>query len=329
MNIFITGGTGFIGGALISRLRKCKHNVIALVRSEEKTKRLEGFGVNCIMGDLFKLNSLKDELKNIDAIIHCAALVTDWNPYEDYVNTNIVGTENILILAKELEIKSFIHLSTVDVFGDYNMGIITDFAPYRKTGIPYVDTKIDAERIALEYYENYKVPITIIRPTWVFGPGDFQFFPEIVKNLLRGRLVYIGNKNIPINLVYIENLVDAILLAMENSSSIGKGFIISDFRVTWEKIINILCIHYKKKEPTITLPYNIALLLTYIFETSYRIFRIKNRPLLTKFVVKLLGKEIKCSVERARKELGYKTKIQFEEAMRNTLQWLDSLNLTP
>jgi len=196
MNILVTGGTGFVGENLTKKLLNKSNKLRCLVRKSSITENLQKFGVEIIEGDISNYNSLDKATKNIDIVYHCAALVTDWAPINEFVRINLDGTRNLIEESIKNKVKKFIYISSNDAiwsFNDHND--LTEEHPYPINYLhPYCKTKAEAEKIVLYFSKLKKINSIIIRPYLVWGPGDRVILPRIVQLALRGDLPIIGNR---------------------------------------------------------------------------------------------------------------------------------------
>ena len=330
MKVLITGATGFIGSHIVKALITKGHKVRALVRKSSDTSNIKGPRVELAYGDITDPESLVAAVKGMDAVIHLAAMVSDFGPYKDFVALNIDGVKNILDAAKDEGVSRFVHFSTNDVLGIHKGGVVVDDSfPYKKTGYPYPDTKIEGEKIVFDYYKKYGLPVTVIRPSWVYGPGDRTFVPEIVDILRSGVMIYFGDKKNTISLNYIDNLTDAVLMLLERPEATGEAFIANDDHpVTWEWLGKTLTDGLGLKVREITLPFGLTMCLAKFMEFFFKLFRMKSRPPLTTYVVNISGSNMIYSAKKMKDVLGYKSKVLPEEGMKRTIEWLSRQDLT-
>lgn len=236
-HMFITGATGFIGGRLAEMVFDRGTPIIALVRTWAQAARLARLPVEIIHGDILNIESLRQGMKGCDVVMHCAV---DWRG-GGKVNrrSSTQGTRNILQAARENSVQRVVFLSTVAVHGRaVQQETVNEEKPCPHTGDPYGDGKIDAERIALDYYRESGLPVTILRPTIVYGPFGRSFTAGTVLAIREGRMVLVDGGRGICNCLYVDNLVDAMLLSAEHPDAPGQVFHISDASpVTWKEFI--------------------------------------------------------------------------------------------
>ncbi len=323
MKNLITGATGFIGSHIAERLIREGEDVTALVRRTSNTEFLKSIGVRLSYGDINDFDSLKAVMKGMDRVYHSAAIVDEWISLKEAYHINVEGTRNLLECAKEENIKRFIHISSLAVLGMMDHCRTKRDAPYHKSGDSYVDTKIDAEKLVLEYYKNFNLPVTVIRPGFVFGPREKKLIPRLLEKLNQNRLMFIGSGKNKIDVVYIDNLIDAILLAGKNHSCIGQTYnVTNDSGMTLENFIFKITDIWHLKRPSKHVPKPVAYLVCNLLATWATIIKSKKPPYITKTRIKFLSLSLDFDISETRKELGYSPLVDIEEGLRRTKQWL-------
>ena len=221
----VTGATGFIGGRVCERLVQAgASDVRALVHSPHRAARIARLPIRLFPGSLLDPSSLKTAVEGTTCIVHCGLA---------HARGIYKGTENLLQAAKANGNKKFVHMSTAAVYGlTPPPGSEVESAALKKTGDNYCDNKARAERIVLQYARK-GVPAVILRPSIVYGPysaWNLRPIPE----LREGRAVLIDGGIGACNTTYVDNLVDAIFLALENDRANGQAFFITDGeKITW------------------------------------------------------------------------------------------------
>ena len=183
MRSLVTGATGFVGSHIAERLVKEGEEVVALVRRTSNTKFLSSIGVKFAYGDINDLESVKKAMSGIEIVYHSAALADEWISAKEARRVNVEGTRNLLDAAKEAKVKRFVFISSLAVLGMRDHHGTPADAPYHKTGDNYIDTKIDSEQLVMDYYKKYGLPVTVVRPGFVFGPRDNKLIPRLSDRL--------------------------------------------------------------------------------------------------------------------------------------------------
>lgn len=324
MKNLITGATGFIGSHIAERLMGEGEDVTALVRRTSNTEFLNTIGVRLIYGDINDFDSLKTAMKGMDSVYHSAAIADEWISQKEAYRVNVEGTKNLLECAKQENIKRFIYISSLAVLGMKDHYKDNENAPYYKSGDSYIDTKIDAEKLVLEYHRNFNLPVTIIRPGFVFGPRDKKLIPRILDNLNKNKFMFVGNGKNKIDVVYIDNLIDAILLAGKNPSCISQTYnVTNDSGMNLEDFIFKITDIWQIRRPSKHVPRPVAYLVCSMLGTWASIIKSKKPPYITKTRIKFLSLNLDFDVSKMRRELGYSPTVDIEEGLRRTKQWLN------
>lgn len=317
-----------MGRSLISLLIQKGDKVKILVRPASQSKINSPF-IEKIIGDIRDKKTFENALSGVDKIYHLAGVVTDWAPKSLYENVHILGTKNILEAAIANKVKKFVHISTVDVLDYEHHPCVDEATGYTFSKVPYRHTKVQAEKLILNSKTD-DLNFVIIRPSWIYGPGDTTFFPEIAYQIKKGRMMFIGSPKNFVPLVYSDNLSNAIIKAGEIKCANGEAFLISDGEITWEKLVEYISagIGIKEKQFLACMSYTVAYFLAIIIEMTAKTTKKKERPLLTRAVVEMTGRSIKVNTEKARKILGYLPNISLEYGIQKSIQWLknESIN---
>jgi len=328
MKACVTGATGFIGGNLVKALLAKKHTVKALVLPHDPMiPQLKKHNVEVIQGDIRDLESVKKAVKGCDVVFHCAAVVTDWAPQKLFEEVTVGGAKNVCEAAVRAKVKRVVDISTNDVFGLREDVVMDESFPLEPWGEPYPDYKIKAEEVMWRYHREQKLPVTMVYPCWVYGPGDQTFVPLLADAIIKRELIF-WRKDVLVWPTYVENLVDLLLLIAVDKRAVGNGYLVHDGQsVTLQKFCEGIAQALGVKPVTTHIPYWTAYTAAIIMETLWKILKIKKRPLLTTYTVKNLGSRLKFSIDKTRRELGWKPKIPFEEGFQRTMQWLQTLDI--
>jgi nucleoside-diphosphate-sugar epimerase len=232
--ILVTGATGFIGGHITRRLLNQERVAVRiLVRDARRADELVKLGAEAVVGDLGDMASLERAVEGTAAVIHAAAQVSSIPKRETFVQTNRRGTENLLWAAASARVRRVVHMSSIAVFGMPAEGEITDRSPRGMSGDPYADSKYAAE-VAVERYSRERgLPVIILRPSAVYGPGSTHWSVIPLKRIKKGKLFLVEEGQGLVNYVYIDNLVDAVVLALQSDAAASDAFIVNDGAVTW------------------------------------------------------------------------------------------------
>ena len=322
MRVLVTGANGFVGAALCKRLIENGDTVRGLVRKTSDLSLLEDVPVDLVVGSLNDPDSLGKAVRDIDIIYHVAAAVTDWGTLAFFRQVNVEGSRNILDAAVRAKVKRLVLVSSVavqDFIGGQDMNEDTEKGP---TPFPYCRSKREAEELALDYHRSGKIEVSIIRPGDVYGPGDRVSLLKMAKMLEKGQMMHIGGGKVLGAFTYVENLVDGLVLAGTHSKAPGDVFIITDGeKVTWRRYFETLTSELALPKPRLSINWRITWLLAVILETVHRLFKLKSRPLVTRYLVAHLRRDFHFSIDKAQKVLGYRPRVSFDEAIHRTAVW--------
>ncbi len=324
--VLITGGTGFIGNSLVEANLRKKNKVRVLVLPGDPDEAiLKSKKVEVVYGDVRDYASLEKACKGMDIVFHCAAVVTDWAPRKLFDEVTIGGTENICRAALKAKVKRFVDMSTNDVFGMDEKNVMDETFPLRPWNEPYPDTKIAAERITWEYYKK-GLPVTMVYPCWVFGPGDKTFVPLIADAIVKRELIF-WRRDVIVWPTYIENLVDLLMLIAEDRRAVGNGYLVHDGEsITFQEFCTDIAKSLGVPPIKTHIPYFLAYVASWCMELVWKALKIKTRPLLTTYTVKNLGSRFRFSIAKAERELGWKPRIPFRKGFEKTMEWLKTLD---
>lgn len=318
----VTGATGLVGSHLVDALILRGENVRVLARPASQTQRLRQLGVDIRIGTLTDNATLMAAAKGVDRIFHCAALVSDWGLTEDFQQANVNGVRNMLAAATRAGVSKFIHLSTSDIYGFPGRPVYESERPSPR-GFPYTDSKIEGEALVWNHYRTVKLPVCVIRPATIYGPRSQLMVVDIIERLRRRRMFLIDNGEHIAGLLYVGNLVDALILAADSETAIGQAYNISDgTRVTWREYIDALADLAEVPRPTRSYSHDMAFTLATLWESYYRLLGRTNRPPMTRMLVEWMGTDQDFPIDKARRDLNYRPRVSFEQGIRNISDWL-------
>ena len=325
MKALVTGGGGFLGGAIIKLLLAKGVTVRSFSRGEYPG--LATSGVECFSGDLTDREAVAAACRGCDTVFHVAAKVGMWGSYRDFYDTNVNGTANLLAAAKAAGVSRFVFTSSPSVvFAGGDVEGWDESAPYPASfDSHYAKTKALAEQLALAANAP-QFSTVALRPHLIWGPGHDHLISEIVSRGRAGKLRRIGNFNKLVDTVYIDDAAMAHWLAAEKlspeSACAGKAYFISqgDPRPNWD-IINMILAAAGTGPVTKTTPYWLAAPAAAAMETAWRLAGIKSEPPLTRFVVQQLTTAHWFDISAARRDLGYAPGITIEQGMKRLEEW--------
>lgn len=316
MNVFVTGATGFIGKRVTARCLKEGHGVTALLLPDEPGTGLEGCTLR--RGDITRPETLAGAMDGADAVIHLAGAVGYGQTRKRCLAINRDGTKNVAAEAVRTGIRRFIHMSSVSVYGRKPDVPIDEDFPVRKIGDPYGDTKIDAELILTDLEHRNLLDLTIVRPTVIYGPGDVQFLPKLVENLKSGKARMIGSGANTVDLIHVNDVADFFMILLANSRAVGRTYNLSNpANPTWREMLNFVAIELGLPPVESAMPYTAAYLVAGLLEFIH-LFR-GAPPRLTRYSVRVVGRQYRYLTGRAAHELGYLPKVALFDGLGECL----------
>ena len=226
MKVALTGASGYTGGHILERLLARGDSVKALVREGSITPGLKSSGAEIVPGVLGSADDARRLVSGCDAVMHVAAVYrTAGHPDSDYREVNVLGTRNLLEAALDARVRRFVHTSTVGVHGDVKRPPAGEDAEIAPSDI-YQETKAEADAMAREFGRTHDIEVAIVRPGAIYGPGETRLL-KVFRGIARGRYAVVGSGKPHYHLVYIDDLVDGFLLALDRPEAAGETFIIA------------------------------------------------------------------------------------------------------
>lgn len=322
--ILVTGGGGFLGGAIVKRLVSEGESVRSF--SRRFYAALKHMGVEQIQGDLADLNAVTAACQDVEAVFHVAARPGVWGTYASFYEPNVVGTENVIHACKNCGVQRLIYTSSPSVvFDGCDMEGVDETIAYPETFHAfYPETKAIAEQRVLASAKN-DLPAMAIRPHLIWGPGDNHLVPRILQRAHRIRQV--GDGSNKVDTIYVDNAAYVHVLAerqlKRNPALSGRVYFVSQDEPIplWEMINHILAAG-GKPPVTRTISPTMAFLAGSICEGIYKFCHLKGEPPMTRFVAKELATAHWFNIQAAKTDLGYKPIVSTEEGLRRLKQWL-------
>ncbi len=322
----VTGGGGFLGGAIVRQLVDRGDAVRSFSRNFYP--ELAQMGVQQIQGDIADKTAVEQACKGIELVFHVAAKPGVWGDYADYYPTNVIGTQHVIDACKKQGVLRLVYTSSPSVvFDGTDMEGVDESAPYpEKFHAPYPKTKAMAEQLVIKAADKDLMTITL-RPHLIWGPKDNHLVPRIIERARR--LVRVGSGKNRVDTIYIDNAAQAHVLAAdrlkENPELSGKVYFISqdDPVPLWDLVDDILTAagHPPVKR---AIPRKMAWLVGALLEFAYKIFRIRGEPQMTRFLANELATAHWFDIRAARKDLGYTPTVSINEGLRRLEQWLQN-----
>jgi nucleoside-diphosphate-sugar epimerase len=325
--VLVTGATGFIGGHLARRLVQEGHRVRCLARATSDTSLLDELGVEVAVGDLASAGSLAAAARGCRYVVHCAALVSDWATVEEIEGANVVGTRNLLEACVAASVQRFVHFSSTDVYGYPGGAAIDETHAAARFRNWYAQTKLAAEAEVRGAERTHALDVVILRPATVYGPRSTAVIGEIARAIRGRHMILIDRGRAIAGLCYVDNLMDAALLALRHDAARGQAFNVTDgLDVTWRQLTDGLATGLGASRVRWSLPYWLASAIGSSLEHGYRFVhrttRLTTSPLLSRQAVHVMGIDQDFSNAKARELLGWEPRVDYAAGLEATLSWL-------
>lgn len=320
MKVFVTGGTGFIGGEVARQLRARGEDVICLVRSPEKAAKLTELGCELASGDLGDEGALRESMRGCDALVHAAAMYEVGIPAKQHpamYEANVRGTEHALGAAREAGVGKIVYVSTVGIFGNTHGEIVDESYehPGKEFTSYYEETKLEAHRVAKRMMAE-GLPCTIVQPGGVYGPGDTSQVADLLKEFFAGKLPLLPFPDLGICLTHVEDIAGGILLALDKGKP-GETYVLSGPATTMREAIEEVARLSGRKAPKHALP---TPLMKAMIPIGPLVGKLMGQPPnLRELISSADGVTFWAGYEKASRELGYAPR-GLEEGLRQTLE---------
>jgi len=321
VKVFVTGGTGFIGGEVVRQLRERGEEVVCLARSAEKGARLAELGCELLIGDLSDREALRGGMEGCDAAVHAAAMYEVGIPASQrpaMYEANVTGTENALRAALEAKVPKVVYVSTVGAFGNTQRKVVDETYehPGKEYTSYYEETKVEAHRIAKRLIEEEGLPCTIVQPGGVYGPGDTSQVAVLLDQFLSGKMPLLPFPELGICLTHVEDIAAGILLALDKGKP-GEVYVLSGPVTTVRDAIEVVGGLADRKTPKHSIPIPVMKAMAPFGPLVGKLMG--QPPNMREMISSADGVTFWASHEKASRELGYSPR-GMEEGLRATLE---------
>jgi dihydroflavonol-4-reductase len=321
VRIFVTGGTGFIGGHVVSKLRARGDDVVALVRDPAKAEDLAAQGVTLTKGDLSNQEALREAMRGCDAVIHGAAIYEVGVPKERHAamfEANVTGTENVLRAAQAEKIPEIVYISTVAAFGNTRGEVVDETYrhPHDSYTSYYEETKVRAHDVARRMIDDEGLPAIIVQPGGVYGPDDHSAVGAQINQFIEGKMPMIAFPDLGFNMVHVEDVADGILLALDKGDQ-GEQYVLGGEITTMRGLIDATARITDKKPPKRAMPTGMLKVMTPFGPVIGKIMN--QGPNLRELISSADGVTFWAKHDKAMEQLGYSPR-GLEQGLRDTLE---------
>lgn len=319
----ITGATGFVGSHVADAVAARGGTIRALARPAADTAHLTALGATIVPGDLTDAAAVRAAAAGVDYVLHCGAKVGDWGHVDEFRAVNVGGLKNLLDAVTGAPLTRFVHISSLGVYAGRHHYGTDESEPLPETQMDgYTQSKVESEKLALRAHREAGVPVTVLRPGFIYGPRDRTVLPRLATRLGKRDIVYIARGKYALNTTYVGNLVDAVLLAADHPAAVGEVFNITDGEfVSKRRFFETVADGLGLPRPKGSIPLWLAKWAAPWRERAYRRKNKPTPPRLTMATLKFAGLNLDFSIAKARTVLGYAPKVGFDEGMAAAIAW--------
>jgi nucleoside-diphosphate-sugar epimerase len=318
----LTGATGFVGPHLVEALRARGCTVRALALPAEDTSGVEKAGVTVYRGDVCLPETLCEPLRGADVVFHLAGIHGLWRPRHEYYAVNVVGTQNVCRATLAAGVPRLVHVSSWTVYGMGLHRVMQENLPLKPLLDSYTVTKAEADKLVQHYIVKEQLPAVIVRPGTMFGPGDRVNFARMADRCRAGRAVIIGSGRNALPFVYVQDIVEGLILAATRNRAVGQVYNLSnDEPLTQEQFWRAIAEEIGTAPPRLRIPYVALYALAFLAERAVNASDPRRQPLITQLGVKMFGTDNRIAIDKARRELGYAPRVSVREGVRLAASW--------
>jgi len=320
MKAFVAGATGFIGRHLVDALLSRGIQVRILIRDKNRAASFEERGIECLPGSIGDAEVLREGTKDVDFVFSTFGILGQWGiPERKYREVNVDGVQRLLAGCRERKVKHFVHLSSAGVLGPVAAGRVADESfPYHPTNI-YERSKVEAEKRVIKACREDNMRFTIIRPEFVYGPGDRHVL-ELFRAVRERRFYLLGNGRSLLHPTYIDDLISGIGLCLDNPQAMDKTFLITGEKAcAVEELAGIIAGELGVALPRMRIPLLLARAAALACEAGARIGRFN--PPLTLAQVKFFSENRAFTWQKAQAEVGFTPQVDLRQGVKRTVRW--------
>jgi nucleoside-diphosphate-sugar epimerase len=311
---FVTGGSGFIGGRLIRRLVRDGWSVRALARSDSSAATVAEAGAEAVRGDLDDVESMRAGAEGCDVAFHAAAFVGAWGSMEEFEHGNVTGTRHVLDAARGAGVRRFVHVGTeAALLAGEPLVDVDETAPLRPDSkAPYCSTKAEAEALVRS---ASGIETVVVRPRFVWGPGDTTILPGLVEMVRSKKFSWIGGGAHRTSTTHVDNAVEGLVLGAERGRP-GEAYFVTDGEpVVFREFVTELLATQGIEPPQRNAPRAVVGALAAAGEGAWKLLPLPGRPPVTRMEYWVSALDTTIDISKARTELGYAPVITRERGL--------------
>ena len=327
MKVLVTGGGGFLGGALCRGLLARGDTPVSFQR--RRSAALDALGVEQRLGDLADAAAVQGACAGVDAVLHNAAKAGQWGSRESYFSANVSGTDNVIAACRAQGIARLVYTSTPSVTHSGRTPVEggneanTPYGEYFKAWYP-ASKKLAEQRLLAA--NDASLATVALRPRLIWGPGDTQLLPRLVDRAVAGRLRFVGDGDNKMDTTFVDNAVDAHLRALDalhaGAPCAGRAYFISNGEpLSSREIVNDLLRAADAPEVDATIPFGVAYAAGAVMEATWKLLRLDGEPVMTRFLAEQLSTPHWYDISAAGRDFGYFPQVSIAEGLARTAAW--------
>ena len=323
--VLITGGLGFLGSALVAEFASAGFDTRIFNRQGRRAASFvhpSGFPIT--WGDIRNSDAVNRAVEGVHTVVHTVSNFREARTDQEAFPINVVGTDNVLAACARHRVERIVLCSTIGVHGNVAQVPATEESPC-DPGDVYQETKVEVERRARAFEEEKGIPVCILRPASLYGPGDLRML-KLFRMIQRRRFVMMGSGQANIHPAYIDDVARAFVLAAEHPRAAGETFIIGgDGYLPLQELVEAIARHLQVPPPGIRVPLGPVEVLARACEALCRPFTIE--PPLHRRRMSFFRNNRGFSIDKARRMLGYQPQVALDEGLERTIAWYESRGL--
>jgi nucleoside-diphosphate-sugar epimerase len=317
MDVFVSGGSGFLGGRLIERLIARGDRVRALARSDAAAEAVRRLGAEPVRGDLDQPSALTEAMRGTELVFHAAAATQEWAPLEHFRRINVEGTRNVLSAARAAKVRRLVHVSTESVLLDGKPLVDVDESrpiPSRVIG-RYPRTKAEAEGL-VRAANGDGLETIVVRPRLVWGKGDTTVLPKLVEAVSAGRFAWIDQGRALTSTCHVRNACEGLVRAAERGRP-GEVYFVTDGEPVEVRGFLTAMLATQGVDPGArSVPRGVAYAAATLAEGLWTLVGRASPPPAQRTAILLIGQQVTVRDDKARRELGYSPVITREAGLQ-------------
>jgi nucleoside-diphosphate-sugar epimerase len=322
MTDLVTGAAGFLGSHLTALLLARGRQPRALIHPVRDAGWEALPGVDVHRADIADGAAVASAMAGVDCVFHCAARTGPWGPPAEYRRVNVAGLESMVRAAMAAGVRRFVHVSSITVHGNDVHGAADEESPLRCEPNPYSQSKVAGELLLRRMIKDEAAPVTIVRPGWIYGPGDTASFGRFATMITNGQMIVVGAGQNHIPLAYVDDVAEGMLLAGQAWQAASRVYLLlNDEPVTQREFLAAIAAELGVAPPARRIPYRVGLIAGGVAETTWKLTGREQAPPVMRYGLRLLGGENRFSIGRARCELGFSPAIGYAEGVRRGIAW--------